>query len=260
MVAGRPRPPNSASCSNGAAQNHGPPPITTEPAALTAASAPIVMPVRRDRRCRADAALEVDGGGAEAGADAAERELGGGGCGRRIAEVAIGREAAPVLVAAGQQVEQDRARHDRHPGGAHRKAAAALAQPGLDAAAGFEPEGRAARQARCRRCARPSSAGSSRSVSRVPGPPPRTSMLATAGSSNTIAVTPEPSRASCGVADQDAGDIGDEVACGHRIASAVGSSLAQAGAVIARNHSNISDHIGAMALRAACIGRGRRRM
>src|SRR5262245_5363661 len=39
-------------------------------------------------------------------------------------------------------------------------------------------------------------AGSSRSVSRVPGPPPRTSIEATAGSSNTIAVTPEARRAS----------------------------------------------------------------
>src|SRR5262245_39977520 len=39
-------------------------------------------------------------------------------------------------------------------------------------------------------------AGSSSADSRVPGPPPRTSIAATAGSSNTIAVTPEPSRAS----------------------------------------------------------------
>src|SRR3984893_9408065 len=38
--------------------------------------------------------------------------------------------------------------------------------------------------------------GSSRSVSRVPGAPPRTSTAATAGSSNTIAVTPDASRAS----------------------------------------------------------------
>ena len=98
------------------------------------------------RRGRADAALEVERGGAEAGPDAAEREFAGGAFGRRITEVPVGGEAAPILVAPGQQVEQDRARHDRHPCGAHRKAAAALAQPSLDAAAGFEAEGRPARQ------------------------------------------------------------------------------------------------------------------
>src|SRR5262244_4616781 len=39
-------------------------------------------------------------------------------------------------------------------------------------------------------------AGSSSADSRVPGPPPRTSIAATAGTSNTTAVTPEPRRAS----------------------------------------------------------------
>src|SRR5262245_37633327 len=39
-------------------------------------------------------------------------------------------------------------------------------------------------------------AGSSSADSRVPGPPPRTSIEATAGSSNTTAVTPEPRLAS----------------------------------------------------------------
>jgi hypothetical protein len=38
--------------------------------------------------------------------------------------------------------------------------------------------------------------GSSSTLSRVPVPPPRTSMLATDGSSNTIAVTPDASLAS----------------------------------------------------------------
>ena len=46
----------------------------------------------------------------------------------------------------------------------------------------------------------------------MPGPPPRTSIEATAGSSNTIAVTPEASRGVVGMADPDAGDIGDQVA------------------------------------------------
>src|SRR5262245_57305583 len=41
---GRPRPPNSPSHSNAAPQNHGPLPMTTLPAAFTAASAPTVHP------------------------------------------------------------------------------------------------------------------------------------------------------------------------------------------------------------------------
>jgi hypothetical protein len=39
-------------------------------------------------------------------------------------------------------------------------------------------------------------AGSSNAVSRVPGPPPRKSIEATAGASKTIAVAPEPRRVS----------------------------------------------------------------
>ena len=41
---GSPRPPNSLSSSNGAAQNHGPSPTVTLPTALTTASAPTVTP------------------------------------------------------------------------------------------------------------------------------------------------------------------------------------------------------------------------
>src|SRR5215472_9835659 len=41
---GKPRPPNSPSCSNGAAQNHGPLPTVALPTAFTTASAPTVMP------------------------------------------------------------------------------------------------------------------------------------------------------------------------------------------------------------------------
>src|SRR3981081_4785243 len=44
MGEGKPRPPNSPPCSNGAAQNQGPSPTTALPTALTAASAPIVNP------------------------------------------------------------------------------------------------------------------------------------------------------------------------------------------------------------------------
>src|SRR6185312_6828154 len=73
----------------------------------------------RLRRRRAEAALEIDRGRAEPRAGRAERELlfrrGRGG----VAKLAIGRIAAPVLVAAAEQIEQDRRRHDRHPRLAH---------------------------------------------------------------------------------------------------------------------------------------------
>jgi hypothetical protein len=40
------------------------------------------------------------------------------------------------------------------------------------------------------------------------------------------------------MADQNAGDVGDEVACGHRIASAVGSGVGSGvGSNRSRNHS-----------------------
>ena len=225
---GRPSPPNSASCSNGAAQNQGPPPITTEPAALTAASAPTAKPVRGRRRGRADAALEVERGGSQAGPDAAERKLGRGALGGRIAEIPIGGEAAPILVAAGREVEQDRARHDRHPGGAHRKAAAALAQPGLHAGAGFEPESRAARQGD------PVDAldggGGLQQIGLARAGPAAAHI--DAGDRRLLEHDRGDARAQAVVlrmADQDAGDIGDEVACGHE--GPLG--LAQARGVIA---------------------------
>ena len=99
-----------------------------------------------DGRRRAEPALEIRGGGTEAGADAAERELVAGGDRSCVAELAIGREAAPGLVAAVEQVEADRARHDWDQRAADVKAAALFGEPGLHAAAGLEPEGRTAGQ------------------------------------------------------------------------------------------------------------------
>ena len=117
---------------------------STLPAAFTAAMAPTTWPIGGWRRGGADAALAIDRHRAGAGADAAEREIETGGGGRRIAELAIGREAAPILVAAVEEIEQDRGRHDRHPRGAHGKAAVLLFQPSLHAGCGIEAEGRAA--------------------------------------------------------------------------------------------------------------------
>ena len=102
--------------------------------------------IRRFGRGGTDAAFVIDRGGAGAGADAAQREFGCSRGGGGVAEIAIRRKPAPILVAAAQQIEQHGRRHDRHPRGAHRKAAALLAQPGLRARRGIEAEGRAAGQ------------------------------------------------------------------------------------------------------------------
>ena len=219
--AGRPRPPNSLPRSKGAAQKCGPPPITAEPTALTTASAPTVMPSARLRRGRAKTALEVDDGGAEPCADAAEGEVRRGGSGRRIAEFAIGRIAAPVLVAAVQQIEQDRRRHDRHARVADLKAAAVLAEPRLGAGGGVEAERRAAGQRdgvdaldRHRRIEQ-------RAFARA------RSAAANVGRRDRGLVEQHDGRARAelgivGMADADAGNVGDEI-------SSQASSLQRAG-------------------------------
>ena len=100
----------------------------------------------RHGRGGADAAFEICGGSAKPGTGAAEREFGAGQFRRLVAELAVGRIAAPVFVAAVEQVEQNRARHDRHARLADLEAAALFAQVGLHAGGGVEPEGRTARQ------------------------------------------------------------------------------------------------------------------
>ncbi len=73
-------------------------------------------------RGAAQAPLEVRGARAEPGPDRAHRHrTGAGASGRREAEVAIGRIPAPRFVPAVEEIEQDRRRHDRHPGRARPK-------------------------------------------------------------------------------------------------------------------------------------------
>ena len=92
-----------------------------------------------------------------------------------VAELAIGRIAAPVLVAAVEQVEQDRLRHDRHAHarrpGSRRPARAA--RPARRAAASRPkaepPESTIASTPLDRHCR-----ARGASVSRVPGAPPST--------------------------------------------------------------------------------------
>jgi hypothetical protein len=106
--------------------------------------------VRADQRSAAEAAhhatarpLPCDGR-TESGSGGAEREIGGGALHGLVSHVAIGRMQAPILVAAIEQIEQDRLRHDRHAGRADRETDALLAQETLHAGRGIEAEGRSA--------------------------------------------------------------------------------------------------------------------
>lgn len=87
--------------------------------------------------------------GAGTGADRTEREIGRCRLSRLVAKLAIGRIAAPILVAAIAQVEEDRGRHDRHAKTTHLDADVFLPQRRLDAGSGIEAEGRAAGQHDC---------------------------------------------------------------------------------------------------------------
>ena len=210
---GSPRPPYSSSISNGAAQNHGPSPTVTLPAALTTASAATLMPpcVAADAEPRPPFKLAVVAPRPAPTLPSAKS------CrrGRRgVAEIAIWREAAPLLVAAVEQIEADRARHDRNDGFADPQAVALLGEPGLHAACRHPVRMPSRPPARCRGSARTVATGSSSDPSRVPGPPPRTSIEAIAGLSKIIAVTPEAERGVVGVADADAGNISKKVVHG----------------------------------------------
>ncbi len=89
-------------------------------------------------------ALEIGCRRAEPGADAAQREIAACRTGCGVAEIAIGREASPCLVAAVEQIEADRARNDRNDRLADSQTAALFGKPGLYAAGGIQPERRAA--------------------------------------------------------------------------------------------------------------------
>src|SRR4029079_6073256 len=91
------------------------------------------MAVARGCRSRSQPALEIDGGGAKAGTRGSQRERLSRRGTRVIREIPVRREAAPVLVAAIEQVEQRGPANQRHPDVSDGKAAGALAQEGLDA-------------------------------------------------------------------------------------------------------------------------------
>ena len=120
--------------------------MVTRPSALTAAKAATRMPSGSSACRHAEAALQVGGGGARAGADGADRRVlrrrfAGGAAERRIEQRV---RAQALLVAAIGEVEEARARHDRHADVADREAAALPGEPGHHAVGCRKPEGRAA--------------------------------------------------------------------------------------------------------------------
>ena len=143
---GSPRPPNSPSSSNGAAQNHGPSPTVTLPTALTTASAATLTPpsVAADAEPRPPFRLATVAPRPAPTLPSANEVACG--AGRGIAKIPVGRKTAPLLVAAVQEIEADRAGHDGNHGVAYPEAAALFGKPGLHAATGFQPECRAARE------------------------------------------------------------------------------------------------------------------
>ena len=180
------------------------------PTALTATSAATVTPSVEAHGSRAEAALEVDRGGAGAGADAAEGELLRSGVECGAAERRVGRGGPPVLVAAVQEVEEDGGRNDRHAGRTDGKAAAGFCEAGHDAAGGVEAEGGAAgehhridRSDRLLRRQQVGVAGARRPAHDVTGSDRR-----------LVAQHHRDARLEAGivsVADAEAGDVGEEV-------------------------------------------------
>ena len=217
-----PRPPNSPSRSNGAAQNKD---FAAGGAADRVAGddRPDPIAFRGHRARRAETALEVEGRRAIACSGRAEGEAGAGrgGCGE--AHLPIGRHSSPGLGAAVEGIEQARPRNDRHPPLRRRIAASDRGEVSHRAARRIEAEGRAARKdeavdaldrhvrlkqfgvAGCGRAAMDGDRGDGRRVEdhrRDAGGEPRV----------------------VGRSDPHAGDVGDEV-CGHRCGPAAPACL-----------------------------------
>ncbi len=164
-------------------------------------------------RRRAEAALEAGGGGAGSGADRAEGEGFAGGVVGRPAKGGVGRCVAPRLVAAVEEIEQDRRRHDRHLGGADRVAAAGCGEGRHHAGGRVEAEGGAAGQDNCvdgldrvLRRQQIGFAGARRAAHDVDGGHGR--CLADDNGDARL------QRRVVGVADAEAGNVGDQIAKG----------------------------------------------
>ena len=157
------------------------------PAADICAAAGIYGDERADRVAvaghrggRAQSALEVDGGGAEARPGGTQGKDLAGARGGGVAEIAVRREAPPVLVAAIEQVEQRGPANDRHCGYLRSQSRGRARAGGLarrPRRQGRRPSRRTAPRRRCARRCDAAQAGRSRAWpgrrrARRPRPPP----------------------------------------------------------------------------------------
>ena len=155
------------------------------------------MAVRRDGARRTETALHRRGRGARRPRRRCRvRSRGRSRSRRGVAQVAIRREPAPVLVAAIERGRTGspaaRSARGQSPTAMPRPCSrsAACTPPAASSPNADPPDSTIASTVSTVLC------GASRSVSRPPGAPPSTLTDATAGRSNTITVTPEPSRRS----------------------------------------------------------------
>ena len=140
-------------------RNAGCSPIVMLPAALAAAMAPTVIPLRVFALAEPIPPLRLAVvAPSPAPTLPSEKSRAGVFC-SFVAELAIGGIASPIFVAARQQIKQDCPWHDRNTGVANLKTATLFAKPCLYARCGVEPESRSAGLARWRRCLPPFAPG-----------------------------------------------------------------------------------------------------
>ena len=172
------------------------------------------MPVAGHRRGRAEPTLEVDGGGAEAGPRGSERKRLAGLRRGAVAEIPIGGKASPVLVAAVEEIEQHGAAHERHANVPDREATPALAQKSLNARASVQAEGRTAGQHHG-----VDALGGAVRFEQVGFPRARRAAAHVDGGDRGLLEDNDGYAGGetrvVGVSDQNAGDVGDEIALRH---------------------------------------------
>ena len=133
------------------------------------------------------------------------------GAGGGVAEIAIGRKASPGLVAAVQEIEADRAGHDRNHRVADAQAAALFGKPGLHAAGGIQSKRGAAGERDARRSASTVPSGSSSALLAGAGAAAADVDRGNRGGIENDRGDAGGERGVVGVADADACDIGEEI-------------------------------------------------
>src|SRR5262249_20342440 len=134
--------------------------------------------------------------------------------GGAVAQIPIGGKASPVLVAAVEQVEQHGAAHERHANIPDREATPAFAQKSLSARASVQAEGRAAGQHHG-----VDALGGAVRFEQVGFPCARRAAAHVDGGDRGLLEDDDGYAGSetrvVGVSDQNAGDVGDEIALRH---------------------------------------------